>query len=264
VLAIVHPRADLDVSITLAVAGHPLPLLRTSEGDVRAIGSPGTAVGITESFVVSDHDVVLHPGDTVLCFTDGATERRNGPRFFGEDGLAEVLRGATGDSDTIAATIQHAVAAFADDDLSDDLALLVVQAAEPSTAEAQQPPTGGAEPLYLPKEAASAAAARRYLSQVLHGRCPPETADIAILLASELVTNAVRYGLEPITIDVRFAADAVTITVSDTHPALPRRRDASATDVGGRGLQLLEALSDEWGHVQRDLGKDVWFTLRLS
>ena len=129
VLAVVHPREDGRVAVTFAVAGHPLPLLRRAGASVRSIGSAGTALGITDALTVTDSHVVLRPGETVLWFTDGATERRNGAEFFGDDRLAAAFAAATGNADNIAAAIEKAVAAFADTDLSDDLALLVMQSA---------------------------------------------------------------------------------------------------------------------------------------
>lgn len=129
VLAVVHPRADGSVAVDFAVAGHPLPLLRTAEGSVQAIGSAGTALGITDALTVADSRVVLRPGTALLWFTDGATERRNGAEFFGDERLAATFAASTGDAAAIAATVEDAVAAFAETDLSDDLAVLVMQVA---------------------------------------------------------------------------------------------------------------------------------------
>lgn len=283
VLAVVHSRADRSLAVDFAVAGHPLPLLRTPEGSVQAVGSAGTALGITDAFTVADCSLVLRPGETLLCFTDGATERRNGAEFFGDERLAATFAAASGDADSIAATVEFAVAAFAEGDLSDDLALLVLQ---PAPLVDAGPPGGAAdvdavtvagkeEPVpctvipdavNLPKEVTSVSAARRFLSARLEGGCPPELRDVALLLVSELVTNAVRYGAEPIELDVRFSpdGDALKVTVSDANPAPPLLRPDVPEDTGGRGLHLLRALSDDWGHEQQGQGKNVWFTLRVQ
>ncbi len=257
VLAVVHPRNDGSLSVAFAVAGHPLPLLRTSERSVRAVGSAGTALGITDALTVVDSHVVLRPGETLLCFTDGATERRNGAEFFGDERLAASFAAADGNADRIAASVEQAVAVFAEGDLSDDLALLVVQSA---------PSPVLPDAVHLPREETSVFAARRFVAARLEGRCPPEVVDAAILLVSELVTNAVRYGAEPIELDVRCTpnADEVTVTVTDANPAPPLLCPSLPDATGGRGLHLVEALSDSWGHEQQGAGKRVWFALRVQ
>jgi anti-sigma regulatory factor (Ser/Thr protein kinase) len=275
VLAVVHPRAADAVAVTFAVAGHPLPLLRIPGASVRPVGVPGTALGITEALSVIDHSVVLHPGHTLLCFTDGATERRNGNRFFGEERLAAALSATTGDADTIAATLEQAVREFSPDDLSDDLALLVAQTTAPPATPARPTPPSESRPqmsgacrvmpatVQLPKAAASVGEARRFLRARLQDCYPLDLTDTAILLVSELVTNAVRYGFEPIELELRCTAagDALRVTVRDANPVLPQLRPGLAKDPGGRGLHLLKELSDDHGVEQRGSGKDVWFTL---
>ncbi len=118
----------------------------------------------------------------------------------------------------------------------------------------------------LPKDAASVPAARRFVYARLKDHCPEDMTETALLLASELVTNAVRYGSEPIELDVccTAEADAVKVTVSDANPAPPVLRPGLPDAPGGRGLHLLSALSESWGLAHHDAGKSVWFTLRLQ
>lgn len=278
VLAVVHPRDDGSLAVAFAVAGHPLPLLRAADHTVRAVGSPGTALGITEALDVIDSSVVLRPGETLLCFTDGATERRNGAEFYGDQRLADAFAAATGPAENIAADLQYAIASFAHGDLSDDLALLVVQSA-PLKSEVMNPYPAPPDPagtervsprgpmvsdaVHLPRETASVPAARRFVSARLRG-WPTETTDVAKLLVSELVTNAVRYGAEPIELEVCGTADrtSLRVTVTDANPAPPLLRPERPEATGG--LHLLAALSEDWGHDQRDEGKSVWFTLRTQ
>ena len=86
-------------------------------------------------------------------------------------------------------------------------------------------------------------------------------------ITSELVTNAVRhvcdYGTQTIGIALARAWNpaAVTVSVSDSSPEGPIRRDTSTDSEQGRGLQIVEALSAHWGWHQKDGGKAVFATL---
>ncbi|HEY3603036.1 MAG TPA: SpoIIE family protein phosphatase [Sporichthyaceae bacterium] len=128
VVAVVHPRPDGSVAIHLAVAGHPLPLLRRPAGEVAPVGVPGSLLGITDAAGFDDQALVLTPGDALICYTDGVTERRDRGTFFGEPRLAGVLAATSGDADTLAGAVESAVAGFAADEPSDDLAVLVLRA----------------------------------------------------------------------------------------------------------------------------------------
>ncbi|HVM03455.1 MAG TPA: PP2C family protein-serine/threonine phosphatase, partial [Acidimicrobiales bacterium] len=109
-------------------AGHPLPLVRRVDGSVHPVGSPGDVLGVLEEVDLDDAVVHLEPGDALVAFTDGITERHRGRRHFGEEGIVAVLR-ATGeaDADTIAARIEEAARAFVKGDPDDDMAVLVVR-----------------------------------------------------------------------------------------------------------------------------------------
>ncbi|MDX3258004.1 SpoIIE family protein phosphatase [Streptomyces sp. NPDC093228] len=115
---------------TLASAGHPLPLALGPTGDVRAVARPQTLLGVVEDVAYACETFELHPGDTLLCVTDGVTERRSGPRQFDDgDGLAAALTGCAGlSAQRIAERIRRLVHDFGAKPPEDDLALLVLQA----------------------------------------------------------------------------------------------------------------------------------------
>ncbi|MFJ6387243.1 SpoIIE family protein phosphatase [Streptomyces sp. NPDC091972] len=121
---------DGGVRCTLASAGHPLPLLLGAGGEVRTAARPQTLLGVVEDETYTSETLELRPGDTLLCVTDGVTERRSGPRQFDdEDGLAEALAGCAGlDAELIAERIKRLVHEFGARPPEDDLALLVLQA----------------------------------------------------------------------------------------------------------------------------------------
>ncbi|HEY9441476.1 MAG TPA: PP2C family protein-serine/threonine phosphatase, partial [Streptomyces sp.] len=115
---------------TLASAGHPLPLLLSPDGSVRPAAEPQVLLGVIEDVAYESRCFDLTPGDSLLCVTDGVTERRSGPVMFDDgDGLARALEGCAGlSADGIADRIKRAVHAFAECPPDDDLALLVLQA----------------------------------------------------------------------------------------------------------------------------------------
>ncbi|UQA97794.1 ATP-binding protein [Streptomyces halobius] len=88
------------------------------------------------------------------------------------------------------------------------------------------------------------------------------TADMAVLLVSELVTNSLRYASGPIGLRmVQLGAGGLLIEVSDPLPDPPRERDAAPDDEGGRGLQLVACSARRWGTQRGKCGKTVWFEL---
>jgi hypothetical protein len=91
-----------------------------------------------------------------------------------------------------------------------------------------------------------------------------DKAATAVLLLTELVSNALRHGEDAIRVRVELAGTRLLVDVSDTGHRMPTLRAVGATETSGRGLRLVESLSDEWGvHVQ-DRGKSVWFALDLE
>ncbi|MFJ9536648.1 SpoIIE family protein phosphatase [Streptomyces sp. NPDC101225] len=121
---------DGGVRCTLASAGHPLPLLLGPHGDVRTAARPQTLLGVVEDETYTSETFELRPGDSLLCVTDGVTERRDGSRMFDDaDGLADALAGCAGlSAQLIAERIRRLVHEFGGRPPEDDLALLVLQA----------------------------------------------------------------------------------------------------------------------------------------
>jgi anti-sigma regulatory factor (Ser/Thr protein kinase) len=105
-------------------------------------------------------------------------------------------------------------------------------------------------------EAAAIAAVRRFVAEV----AAPCGCDVgmAVLIASELATNAVLHARSAFTVQVWPDGDGITIEVRDDNPRLPAPGSAGPRDLSGRGLQLVAALAQSWGiHPDHD-GKSVW------
>jgi anti-sigma regulatory factor (Ser/Thr protein kinase) len=86
--------------------------------------------------------------------------------------------------------------------------------------------------------------------------------DVAVLLTSELVTNAITHeaGMG-ITLAITCSRDRLRVDVHDTSRSMPVLVEASAEAETGRGLMLVATLADEWGCYSTPAGKAVYFTL---
>lgn len=113
--------------------------------------------------------------------------------------------------------------------------------------------------------ARSPSAAREFvksaLGEVLGRPGPDALCEDLELIASELVTNAVRAGSESIGVALALEGNRVVIRVSDDASGWPEPRDADIYDTGGRGLPLVSAISSSWGVRLSPTGKVVWAEL---
>jgi anti-sigma regulatory factor (Ser/Thr protein kinase) len=107
---------------------------------------------------------------------------------------------------------------------------------------------------------------RHRLADALAGWGVHETdRDVAVLLTSEIVTNAIRYGEPPVHLQAVLRGAELRVCVGDAgqddvRPAENVRWD----DGGGRGLHLVEALAHRWGVDDSTAGKQVWFELLFA
>lgn len=122
------PGAEAPHLATVAVGGHPLPLVLRADGRLEPVGRPGTLLGAFEEAEFTDETVPLHPGDNLLLYTDGLTEARRGSHLFGHAGVRAALVGYAGaPAHDVVARLSHAVEEFAGGEQRDDLALLVAR-----------------------------------------------------------------------------------------------------------------------------------------
>jgi hypothetical protein len=108
----------------------------------------------------------------------------------------------------------------------------------------------------------AAAEARRQVREAVRARDVPVDPDTAVLLTSELVTNAIRCEASAtVMLTISCARDQLRVDVHDTSRALPVLVDAAGDAETGRGLQLVTTLATEWGFYRTPAGKAVYFTL---
>lgn len=126
------PQEDGSAVLKVVCAGHPLPLRLRQDGSVEPAAEPQPLLGVMDDLELYEQMVTLDPGDVLLCVTDGVTERREGTRMLGDDGLVDVLTTCTGlTAGAVASRVLRAVERFAAEPASDDMAILAMRVPEP-------------------------------------------------------------------------------------------------------------------------------------
>ncbi|GAB3600799.1 hypothetical protein GCM10027446_34360 [Angustibacter peucedani] len=114
----------------------------------------------------------------------------------------------------------------------------------------------------LPLDPRAASVARAFLRDAACATHHARVLDDAQLLVSELVGNGVRHGGPPILLRVECVeTDGLQVSVTDGGPGEPQRREAGPDAENGRGLTLVDYISDAWGVEAGEHGKTTWFRL---
>jgi serine phosphatase RsbU (regulator of sigma subunit)/PAS domain-containing protein len=117
--------------LIVASGGHPLPFVFRGDGSVEQPGRPGTLLGILPEIRVHEERTVLRPGDGIVLWTDGVSDRRGDGELFGEERLRALLESAgQGSPREITDAIERAVVGFSATEPQDDIALLVARITE--------------------------------------------------------------------------------------------------------------------------------------
>lgn len=138
------------------------------------------------------------------------------------------------------------------------------------------------ERLTVRPDTTCAGQARRWAAGHLHcWKLPENTVDAAVLMLSEAVTNAIVHARTDSTVSLVLTGRHLDVTVTDLNPGQPTgaERLAPASRVGGpavgpsrmvqltesgRGLQIIDALAEQWGVRDVGEGTEVWFRLRVD
>ncbi|MEU1010345.1 SpoIIE family protein phosphatase [Streptomyces sp. NPDC005890] len=244
--------AELDMeegNVLFVRAGHLSPLMRHPDGsaeEVRVEGALPLGVSADADFPMTA--VALAPGTLLALVTDGLVEAADLPL---DDGMQRTRT-------ALAAADPSDPGRVADELLGDagrredDVALLLLRYDGMKT----RPIRAGWAVWRLPDAVMHA---RRFTARTLRRWHVEEVADAVLLVVSELVTNALVHTQGPVHVDLVLRGDRVRISVSDSSPRAPAKPvivDWEST--GGRGLMLVEAVSETFGSVPVASGKQVW------
>ncbi|MGW0841234.1 SpoIIE family protein phosphatase [Streptomyces sp. NPDC002787] len=241
---------------TIARAGHPPPAVVRPDGTVRFPGmSPNPPLGAAEPpFETVEFEL---PDESLLVlYTDGLVES---PDREVEEGMAELGR-LLGTADRrnlerLCDTLTTGLLLGAEETAHDDAALLVsrVHALAADRIASWE----------LLEDPRAAGQAREYVREQLSVWDLDDLTMTTELIASELIGNVVRHAKGPVQLRLLRSASLIC-EVSDGSLTTPRMRRASETDEGGRGLQLVSALSQRWGTRYTASGKCIWTEQALS
>jgi len=234
---------------TMARAGHPPPAIVSPDGTVGfAHGVTDPPLGVAEP-PFEAVEVPVPEGGLLVLYTDGLIESARRDTEAGMSLLAEHLRiHYDEDLDQLCDNLTGALLP-ADQQSSDDAALLLVRvrATAPDAIASWS----------LPEDPQAARAARQHVHNQLAAWNLEELAPGTELLASELVANVIRHAKGPLQLRL-LRSRSLICEVFDGSLTTPRMRRAAWTDEGGRGLQLVAALSDRWGTRYMSTGKSIW------
>ncbi|MEX0172875.1 SpoIIE family protein phosphatase [Streptomyces sp. LMG1-1-1.1] len=258
-----YAEIDLATGVVQVVrAGHVDPLVREIDGGCRRIPvEGGLPLGLSAEFGRLDYPVTtldLDPGQTLMLYTDGLVEKPGADLDEGFQWLGSLVKRGPGDLQQLA---DHLCDVVADRGGEDDVAILLLRRDGGYAV-----PGGRFRQHVAQSDPEALSSARHMVRAAVRAWGAEERADEIELVADELMTNALMHTDGGAIVTLRILAGPVRrlrVEVEDRSSALPRRREAGEAGVSGRGLLLVERISDVWGVEPRGGGKCVWceFTL---
>ncbi|SCG76173.1 SpoIIE family protein phosphatase [Micromonospora inositola] len=243
--------------ITLASAGHPAPLIRRCSPTDEPVAEyvdvpPGAPLGL--GCQPRTATVPFRPGDTLLLFSDGVVERRWQDLTAGLDGLAAAVTAAgSGDPRALCAVATAAVPGATEDDVA---VLAVEHAVKPSRSARME----------VPAEPTAPSRVRHWMTaQLTEWRVPEAVVGAAVLCTSELTTNALLHAGTAARVEIDLSAERLLVSVADSGTrGTVTRAQTDTLSSRGRGLGLIEELSDAWGTDPTVRGSTVWFEILIA
>ena len=238
---------------TMARAGHPSPVMVPPGGAPREIEVPaGPPLGLG-GLPFESAEVELREGTVLALYTDGLIETRERDVDASHALLCDALSAFSDSLDETCDRVLHAL--LPPGGAADDVALLL--------ARTQGLPSSRVATWDIPADPALVAPIRKQVLEQLSVWNLTEASFTAELVVSELVTNAIRYGIHPIRLRLIHDAQTLICEVSDTSHTAPHLRRAKIFDEGGRGLLLVAQLTQRWGSRHTADGKTIWAEIGL-
>ncbi|WP_431043408.1 SpoIIE family protein phosphatase [Streptomyces sp. P1-3] len=240
----------------MASAGHPPPVLVAPDGTVDVLDlAPGPPLGLG-GLPFEAYELDVPQGSLLALYTDGLIEARHRDIDDGLRTLCNALSDAVppsertlGGAPSLERTCDTVLKAMLDTRPADDVALLIARTRALDAAHVAV--------WDLPADPAVVAEARIRVGEQLRVWGLEELTFVTELVASELVTNAIRYAAPPI--QLRLIKDrSLVCEVSDASSTAPHLRRARTFDEGGRGLMLVAQLTERWGTRHTGTGKTIW------
>ncbi|MFJ8541584.1 SpoIIE family protein phosphatase [Streptomyces sp. NPDC093586] len=259
-----------------ARAGHLDPVVRMADGTALILATEGgLPLGIDPDADFPTSRLALEPGDTLMLCTDGLVETGGHTLQTGWNRLRIVLEEHEGDLEELADALVQAVHGPSShhttgplaDRREDDIALVLLcwrdESCGHGISTVTRPPVRRTVLTVAQAEPERIAAARQLLRELLHDWSDEEQRDAAVLLLSEVLTNVLVHT----DADALLVAEVggspgerhIRVEVTDSGDDLPHKRRPGEMASSGRGLMLIELLSDAWGVTPRGEGKSIWF-----
>ncbi|MEU8590105.1 SpoIIE family protein phosphatase [Streptomyces sp. NPDC048664] len=235
-------------------AGHLPPVLRLPDGSTHipeSEGGPPLGVVARADFPMSP--LRLTPGTVLALTTDGLVESADVDL---ETGLARLAAGLSAADPADLGLVADAVLAEAN--RGDDVALLLTR----YDGMDLRPLRESWAVWRLPEAVRHA---RRFTRRTLRGWGTAADPDAALLIVSELVTNALVHTDGPVRLDLTLLDHRLRIAVADSSPRTPVKPTRIGWEAtGGRGVLLVEAVSVTWGTLPVSGGKQVWAEIAVA
>ncbi|GHH30310.1 SpoIIE family protein phosphatase [Streptomyces lanatus] len=239
---------------TLASAGHPAPVVTVPGHPPELLDlSPGPPLGIG-GLPFGCAEIRLAEGSLLAFYTDGLIESSGRTMDTGMASLRRALVDSAQNLDALCDVITAPVSARS---AEDDATLLLVRV--------KSLPAENTASWRVAQDPSAVAGTREHARAQLEQWGLEEMAFVTELVVSELVTNAIRYGSDPITLRMlRDQNRTLICEVTDGAHTSPYLRRAANDDEGGRGLFLVAQCMDRWGTRYTREGKTIWAEIKLD
>ncbi|WP_133915913.1 SpoIIE family protein phosphatase [Streptomyces sp. NBC_00582] len=229
-------------------AGHPPPVLRHPDGSTElAEGEGGPPLGVLDRTEFPMTPLRLLPGTVIALTTDGLVESA---ALDIDTGLARLAEELSASDPADLGLVADALLGGAH--RADDVALLLMR----YDGMAVKPLREGWTVWRVPEAARQA---RRFTRRTLRSwGVSGDAVDTVLLVVSELVTNALVHTDGRVRLDLTLVNNRLRVALTDTSPRTPVKPNLGWEATGGRGILLVEAVSEAWGTLPVSGGKQVW------